>query len=78
MLCSKEQYIEANQPNDTEDLCNQVMSGKFFRFLQVDIHVPDELIDNSVNSVHCLSWTAFQMNRFEATCMSTRLKLSKK
>ena len=38
-------YVEVNRPNDMEELCNQVMNGKLFGFLQVDIHVPDELID---------------------------------
>ena len=51
MPSSKEQYVEVDQPNDTEELCNQVMSGELFRFLQVDIHVPNELIDKFSNSV---------------------------
>ena len=28
-----------------EELCNEVMNRKLFRFLQVDIHIPDELVD---------------------------------
>ena len=43
--CGKEEYIEVDQPYDTLELCNQVMKGTLFRFLQVDIHVLDELID---------------------------------
>ena len=42
MPCSKEEYVEVEQPYDMEELCNQVMSSEFF---QVDIHAPDELID---------------------------------
>ena len=45
MPCNKEQYIEVDQPYDTEELCNQIMDTEGFRFLQVDIHFPDELID---------------------------------
>ena len=43
--CGKEQYVEVDQPYDMEELCNQVMKGMLLRFLQVDIHIPDELID---------------------------------
>ena len=45
MPCSKEQYIEVEYPENPEvvqDLCNQVMKGALFGFLQVDIHVPDD------------------------------------
>ena len=45
MPCSKEEYVEVDQPYDTEELRNQVMKGMLFGFPQVDIHVPDELID---------------------------------
>ena len=45
MPCSKEEYLDIDQPYNTEDLCNQVMKVMLFGFLQVDIHVPDELID---------------------------------
>ena len=45
IACGQEQYVKVNQPNDTEELCNQVMSGELFGFLQVNIHVLDELID---------------------------------
>ena len=30
MPCGKEQYVEVDQPNDTEELCNQIMSGELF------------------------------------------------
>ena len=45
MPCGKEQYVEVIQPYDTEKLCNQVTSNELFEFLQVDIHVLDELTD---------------------------------
>ena len=45
MPCGKEQYVGVDQPNDMEELYNQVMNGELFGFLQVDIHIPDELID---------------------------------
>ena len=45
MPCGKEEYVEVDRPNETEVLCNQVMKGTLFGFLQVDIHIPDELID---------------------------------
>ena len=45
MLCGKQQYAEVDQLYDMEELCNQVMSRELFGFFQIDIHVPDELID---------------------------------
>ena len=45
MPCSKKECIEVDQLYDTEELCNQVMNGELFGFLQVDIHVPDKIID---------------------------------
>ena len=45
MPCSKEEYVEVDQPYDMEELCNQVMNGELLRFFQVKIHIPDELID---------------------------------
>ena len=45
MPCRKEEYIEVDRPNDMEELCNQVMKGTLFGFLQVNIHIPGELID---------------------------------
>ena len=45
MPCCKEQYVEVECPNDPEvirELCNQVMKGALFTFLQVDIHVPND------------------------------------
>ena len=45
MLCSKEEYVEVDRPSDTEESCNQIMSGELFGFFQVNIHIPGELID---------------------------------
>ena len=45
MPCGKQGYVEIDQPNDTEESCNQVMNKELFLFLQVDIHVANELID---------------------------------
>ena len=39
MPCGKEQYVEVDQPNNMEELCNQIMSSELFGFLQVNIHV---------------------------------------
>ena len=46
MPCSKEEYVEVSWPQDSgvvEDLCNKVLTGELFGFLQVNIHVPDAL-----------------------------------
>ena len=48
MPCGKEVYVEVDRPDDTEELCSQVMKGILFGFLQVNIHVPDELIDTFI------------------------------
>ena len=45
MPCGKEEYVEVDRPNDTDELCNQAMSSELFGFFQVDIYVSDELID---------------------------------
>ena len=45
MPCGKEQYVKVDYPNDMEELCNQVMSRELFGFFQVNIHVPDEIMD---------------------------------
>ena len=50
MPCGKEEYVEAcpeiPSKESCEELCDQVLRGELFGFLQVDFHVPDELIDN--------------------------------
>ena len=46
MPCSKEEYVEVSNsrdPGSVRDLCNKVVMGESFGFLQVDIHVPDVL-----------------------------------
>ena len=46
MPCSKDQYIEVECSKGLEvvqGLYSQVMKGVLFGFLQVDIHVPDDL-----------------------------------
>ena len=45
MPCGKEEYVEVDQLDDMEELCNQVMNGELFGFFQVSIHVSDKLID---------------------------------
>ena len=45
MPCGKEEYVEVDQLDDMEELCNQVMNGELFGFFQVNIHVSDKLID---------------------------------
>ena len=64
MPCGEEHDVEVYLPNNTEELCNQIMSCQLFGFFQVDMHVSDELIISLVNSVHGSLWIAYQMNRF--------------
>ena len=47
MPCGKEQYIETSFAN-LKELCNQVMKGELFGFFQVDIHVPNELMNKFI------------------------------
>ena len=44
--CGKEEYVEIEKPNDPKliyKLCKVILEDKLFGFLQVDIHVPDNL-----------------------------------
>ena len=46
MPCGNEEYVEIEKPNDPElieKLCKDILEDKLFGFLQVDIHVPDNL-----------------------------------
>ena len=46
MPCGKEEYVEIEKPNDPkliDKLCKDILEDKLFGFLQVDIHVPDNL-----------------------------------
>ena len=47
MPCGKEEYVEIEKPNDLElmpdKLCKDILEDKLFGFLQLDIHVPDNL-----------------------------------
>ena len=48
MPFGKEQYIEISIPQDPrviKNLYDKVMKDQLFGFLQVDIHVPDELLE---------------------------------
>ena len=45
MPCGKEQYFEVEDPTAVEDLCNAVLNGNLFGYLQVDIQVPEQLRD---------------------------------
>ena len=48
MLCGKEEYVEVENPQDSsviKDLCDKVLMGELFDFLQVDIQVPDALLE---------------------------------
>ena len=48
MPCGKESYVEVSNPRDPRiisDLCDKVLTGELFGFLQVDIQVPDELLE---------------------------------
>ena len=53
----KEEYTERSEGyRNTEELCDQVVSGELFGFLQVDIPIPNELIDKFItflSLVHC-------------------------
>ena len=44
---SKEEYVKVSNPQDPrviKDFCNKVMKDELLGFLQVDIHVPDQLL----------------------------------
>ena len=46
--CGKESYIEISNPQDLRiigDLCDKILADELFAFLQVDIQVPDELLE---------------------------------
>ena len=46
MLCCMEEYIKVSTPRDSglvRDLCDKVLTGELFGFLQVDILIPDAL-----------------------------------
>ena len=45
MPCGKESYVEVSNPRTIKDLCDKVMMGELFGFLQVDIHIPDGLLE---------------------------------
>ena len=45
MPCGKESYIEVSNPRIIKDLCDKVLMGELFGFLQVVIHVPDGLLE---------------------------------
>ena len=48
MPCGKEQHVEVENPQDSSViryLCDKVMKDELFGFLQVDIHVTDELLE---------------------------------
>ena len=45
MSCCKEPYIEVSNPRTIKDLCDEVMMGKLLGFLQVDIHIPNGLLE---------------------------------
>ena len=45
MPCGKESYVEVSNPRIFKDLCDKVMMGELFGFLQVDIHIPDGLLE---------------------------------
>ena len=44
MPCGKESYVEVSNPRIIKDLCDKVLTGELFGFLQVDIHVPNGLL----------------------------------
>ena len=48
MPCGKGSYIEVSNPQDPREiknLCDKVLTDKLFGFLQVDIHIPNELLE---------------------------------
>ena len=48
MPCGKESYVEVSNPQDSsviKDLSNKVMKDELFGFLQVDIHITDQLLE---------------------------------
>ena len=47
MPCGKEEYVATSNLHDRviRDLCDKVLIGELFGFLQVDFHIPDELLE---------------------------------
>ena len=48
MPCGKEEYVGVENPKDSktiEKICKHVINGDLFGFFQVDIHVPEELME---------------------------------
>ena len=45
MPCGKESYVEVSNPTIIKDLCDKVLMGELFGFLQVNIHIPDRLLE---------------------------------
>ena len=45
MPCSKEEYVKVVNPSVIKDLCNKVMKGELFGFLQGNIHILNELLE---------------------------------
>ena len=48
MPCGKEKYMEIEDPYDETMIkrtCDRILSGRLFGFLQVDIEVPEHLMD---------------------------------
>ena len=48
MPCGKKSYVEVSNSRDPSiirDLCNKVPANELFGFLQVDIHIPDQLLE---------------------------------
>ena len=57
MPCGKEEYVEIEKPNDSElidKLYKDILEDKLFGFLQVDIHVPDNLKEKFSEFSHLL------------------------
>ena len=50
-----------------EELCNQVMRGELFGFLQVDIHVPDYSKERFSEFCLCSSWIPFLKKQYPGT-----------
>ena len=45
LFWARNAYVKVSNPRTIKDLCDKVLMGELFGFLQVDIHVPDGLLE---------------------------------
>ena len=45
LMISSHMKVSSRDPRVVRDLCDKVLLGSLFGFLQVDIHIPNELLE---------------------------------